>query len=126
LLEIAKLEQEILQACQSVLNRVSVNFSFYEKFTRIWDGLGVKDKSLSVASAQKTKCFAWQLFICAKIKLLKCDDILNTALLLYAVLKVVTLNLPPEVEMTAPLGFLEQLVNLVNNKQDASSVVQVV
>lgn len=109
-----------------MLNRVSVNFSFYEKFTRIWDGLGVKDKSLSVASAQKTKCFAWQLFISAKIKLLKCDDILNTALLLYAVLKVVTLNLPPEVEMTAPPGFLEQLVNLVNNKEDASSVVQVV
>ena len=102
---------------------MSVNFSFYEKFTSIWNGLGIKDKSLTVSSAQKIKCFAWQLFISAKIKLLKCDDILNTALLLYAVLKVVTLNLPAEVEMAAKSDYLEHLVNLVNNKEDASSVV---
>ncbi len=85
--------------------------------------MGIKDKSLTVSSAQKIKCFAWQLFISAKIKLLKCDDILNTALLLYAVLKVVTLNLPAEVEMAAKSDYLEHLVNLVNNKEDASSVV---
>lgn len=52
------------------MNRVTVNFSFYEKFTSIWNGLGIKDVSLQVASAFKIKCFAWQLFISAKIKLL--------------------------------------------------------
>ena len=81
-----------------MLNRISTNLNFYDKFTKIWDSFGVKDKSLSISCVQKIKNFAWLLFIVAKLKIFsasKCrEDITETAFLLHSVIRKVILTLP--------------------------------
>lgn len=67
----------------------------------MWDGFGVKDRSLNVACAQQIKQFAWHLFIIAKIRLLDHgakangrEDFIEMCFLLYAVFYHVLLLLP--------------------------------
>ncbi len=100
-LEAAQLEYEVLQTCVNIQNRLSVNLRFFDKFARIWDDFGIRDKSLTVACAQLIKKFAWYLFIIAKVCILdshlKREDITEIAFLLYAVLAKVLQHLPREV-----------------------------
>ena len=71
----------------------------YNKFTKLWDSLQIKDKQLTTDLAQKIKNFSWFLFIVTKIKLFPSNDhdITEIVILLYAVLRKVIANLPPEV-----------------------------
>ncbi len=91
ILEVAKLELEVLLLCRGVLNRLTLNLGFYSKFSKIWDSFEIKDKTLNIASASKIKNFSWLLFITAKTKIFNIqkfrEDVTETALLLHAVLK---------------------------------------
>jgi hypothetical protein len=74
---------------------------FFDKFVKIWENFGIRDKSLTVACSQQIKKFAWFLFIIAKVRVLdshlKREDITEIAFLLYAVLLRILQLLPKEV-----------------------------
>lgn len=99
LIEHAKLEFDVLQACNAVLNKLTNQINFYAKFTKIWDSLGIKDKGLDTADAQKVRECAWMIFIVAKVKLFSAShrDITEIAILLFAVLNKVVQHIPKEV-----------------------------
>ena len=82
-------------------NRIGVSLKFYDKFSSIWDGLGIKDKTLSTACSVQVKRAAWLLFILAKIRVLNSqrgrEDIAELAFLLFAVLRFCVLLLPSQV-----------------------------
>jgi len=40
----ANLEQAVIQECIKVQNRLGLNLNFYEKFSKIWDSLGIRDR----------------------------------------------------------------------------------
>lgn len=40
----ANLEKLVTQECVKVQNKLGLNLYFYEKFTKLWDGLEIRDK----------------------------------------------------------------------------------
>lgn len=67
-------------------NKISMNIRFYDKFSKIWDGLGIEDRSLNSASASYMKKLAWLLFIVSKFKILKgSEDLTEFVFLLFSV-----------------------------------------
>lgn len=40
----ANLEQVVIHECVKVQNKIGLNLNFYEKFTKLWEGLGIKDR----------------------------------------------------------------------------------
>jgi hypothetical protein len=81
-----------------VLNKISLNIRFYDKFSMIWDSLGIEDRDMSCASALSIKKLAWLLFVTSKIKVLKgSEDLTEFVFLLYAVMYQVVMLCPKEV-----------------------------
>jgi hypothetical protein len=75
-----------------------MNIRFYDKFTKIWDGLGIEDRSLNSASAQYMKKLAWLIFIVSKIKILNgSEDLTEFVFLLFAVIHQVVMLAPADV-----------------------------
>lgn len=87
MVEEANLEFIVAQECLAVQNKISMNIRFYDKFSKIWEGLGIEDRSLNTASAQYMKKLAWLVFIISKIKILKgSEDLTEFVFLLFAVI----------------------------------------
>ena len=40
----ANLEQIVIQECVKVQNKIGLNLNFYEKFSRLWEALGIRDR----------------------------------------------------------------------------------
>lgn len=40
----ANLEQVVIQECVKVQNKLGLNLNFYEKFSKLWESLGIKDR----------------------------------------------------------------------------------
>ena len=40
----ANLEQIVIQECVKVQNKIGLNLNFYEKFCKVWDSLGIRDR----------------------------------------------------------------------------------
>ena len=94
----ANLEFTVAQECLAVQNKLCTNIRFYDKFSKIWDSLGIEDRSLNSASAQYMKKLAWLIFIVGKIKILKgSEDLTEFVFLLFAVIHQVVMLSPQDV-----------------------------
>lgn len=40
----AHLEHAVIQECVKVQNKIGLNLNFYEKFSKLWEGLGIRDR----------------------------------------------------------------------------------
>ena len=40
----ANLEQIVIQECVKVQNKIGLTLNFYEKFCKVWDSLGIRDR----------------------------------------------------------------------------------
>lgn len=94
----ANLEKLVTQECVKVQNKLGLNIHFYEKFTTLWEGLKISDRSVQVSAETPIKKLAWLIFILGKQKILNGgEDISEMAYLLYACLYWVIILCPSNV-----------------------------
>lgn len=101
IMDVAHLQFTVLNACIDVHNKLSLVMSFYDKFMRIWDSLGIRDRTLKVSCEKEIKNFTWLFFIVSKCKIINQkkfrEDATEIALLLHQSILFVLLNLPKDV-----------------------------
>lgn len=101
IMDVAHLPYSVQNACMNVHNRISLVMNFYDKFMRIWDSLGIRDRTLKVSCEKEIKNFTWLFFIVSKCKIINTkkfrEDATEIACLLYQSILFVLLNLPKDV-----------------------------
>lgn len=115
----ANLEQVVIHECVKVQNKIGLNLNFYEKFTKLWEGLGIKDRSLQVFAATPIKKLTWLMFILGKIKILQgAEDIAEMAYLLYACLYWAIMLSPADVQCDLIDGFKESMMGMEHSMDE--------
>ena len=58
----------MISECKIVIRDIGLAVTIYNKFNEIWGKVGIKDKSVTRACADKIRKMTWLIFIIAKGK----------------------------------------------------------